>query len=40
MCKGCIVEEDGKEMLCINIHKNNELMKVSLTYMVFILNKK
>ena len=40
MCKGCLVEDDGMEVLCIEIPKNIELMKVSLTYMVFILNKK
>ena len=40
MCKGCLVEDDGMEVLYIEIPKNIELMKVSLTYMVFILNKK
>ena len=40
MCKGCIVEDDGMEIFCFEIHKDNELMKVSLTYIVFILNKK
>ena len=40
MCKGCLFEEDGMEFLCFEIHKDNELMKVRLRYIVLIHNKK
>ena len=39
MCEGYLIEEDGIEVLQIEIPEDIEVIKVSLAYIVLILSK-